>query len=161
MSIRYKPDPKFMRMAIKRAQRNLRRHDGGPFGACIVRRGRVLAIARNTVLSNDATCHAEINAIRIASRRIGGFDLSGSYIYSTTEPCPMCFSAVHWAKIDGIVYGTSIADVRMLGFNELSISNAGMKRLGGSTVKLVPGFLIDECGELLDKWNELENKNIY
>ncbi len=84
-----------MRMAIREARKNLKKMDGGPFGACIVRGGRILAVSRNMVLKNDATCHAEMNAIRIASKKVKGFDLSGCTIYSTTEPCPMCFSAIH------------------------------------------------------------------
>ena len=104
------PDRAYMEMAIREARKNLRTLGGGPFGACVVRDGAVLAVARNTVLRNDATAHAEINAIRKACRRLGTHDLSGSVIYSTTEPCPMCFSAVHWARIGTIVYGTNIAD---------------------------------------------------
>ena len=142
-----------MLAAIKAARRNLRRPDGGPFGACIVRDGQVLAVARNTVLARrDPTCHAEVNAIRLAARRLGTHDLSGSRIYSTTEPCPMCFSAIHWAGIDTVVCGTRIADVARLGFRELTISNRTMKRLGGSAVRIVPGVLREECLELLRDW---------
>ena len=89
----------FMRKAIAEARKNLLRPQGGPFGACIVKDGRVLAAARNTVLKDDATSHAEVNAIRLASRKLGTFDLTGCEIYSTTEPCPMCFGAIHWARI--------------------------------------------------------------
>jgi len=77
-----------MLKAIAEARKNLVRADGGPFGAAIVKDGRVVAAARNTVLRDDATAHAEINAIRKASKTLGTFDLGGCEIYSTTEPCP-------------------------------------------------------------------------
>lgn len=155
------PDPAFMRLAIREARRNLRTLDGGPFGACIVRDGTVLAVARNTVLRRDATCHAEVNAIRAAARRAGTHDLAGCVIYSTTEPCPMCFGAIHWAGIPAIVSGTDIADARRAGFRELSIPNSALKRLGRSRIRLVPGFLRDECLELFNAWSRLAEKPAY
>ncbi|MFA5275862.1 MAG: nucleoside deaminase [Candidatus Omnitrophota bacterium] len=152
---------KYMRLAIKEAGRNLKKMDGGPFGACIVRRGKILAVTRNTVLKNDATAHAEINAIRKASKRLKNFDLSGAVIYSTTEPCPMCFSAIHWARISAIFYGTSISDAERIGFNELKISNFKIKRLGKSRVRITKGFMLKECRELLKGWDALTNKKLY
>ncbi|MDD5680747.1 MAG: nucleoside deaminase [Candidatus Omnitrophica bacterium] len=154
-------DKKFMRLAIREAGKNLKTPDGGPFGACVVKDGRVVGIGRNTVLKNDATCHAEMNAIRAASKRLGTYDLSGSVIYSTTEPCPMCFSAIHWARIDAVIYGTTIGDVKKLGFNELSISGARMKALGKSGVKIIPKCLVGECTKLLKDWDKLEYKLLY
>lgn len=151
----------FMELAIKEARKNLFHLDGGPFGACIVRKGKVLAVSRNTVLKGDSTAHAEINAIRIASRKLRSFDLSGSYIYSTNEPCPMCFSAIHWAKIDVIVYGTSIEDAKRLGFNELCIPSSKMKCLGKSRVKIYKRFFLSECKKLLKDWENLENRVLY
>ncbi len=156
-----KLNERFMRLAIREARKNLKDLAGGPFGACIVRDGKVLALARNLVLRKDATCHAEINAIRTASRKLGTFDLSGCQIYSTTEPCPMCFTAIRWARIGLLVYGTSIEDVKRLGFNELTISNAAMLALGGAKLPIVAGFALDECRRLLDDWSRLENKSVY
>ncbi|MFH1245310.1 MAG: nucleoside deaminase [Candidatus Omnitrophota bacterium] len=156
-----KLDEKFMRLAIQKAEKNLKIMEGGPFGACIVKEGAVLAVARNTVLKSDATCHAEMNAIRIASRKIKTYDLSGSVIYSTTEPCPMCFSALHWARAGLIVYGTKIIDADKIGFNEMKISDRRLKTLGKSKIKLVPGFLRDECEQLLVSWNRLPDKMLY
>jgi len=152
---------KFMKLAIKEARKNIKTMDGGPFGACIVKNGRILAVARNTVLKSDATSHAEINAIRQASGKIKNFDLSGCTIYSTTEPCPMCFSAIHWAKIGMVIYGTTIADARKIGFNELGISCRDMKKEGSSRVRLSSGVLRKECMRLLRDWGVLENKVLY
>ncbi|MCL5985762.1 MAG: nucleoside deaminase [Actinobacteria bacterium] len=156
-----KLNEEYMRLAIEQARKNIKNLDGGPFGACIVKGSEVMSAARNTVLIKDATSHAEINVIRAASRKMKSFDLSGCVIYSTTEPCPMCFSAIHWARIDVIVYGTTIADVKKLGFNELTISNEKMRDLGKSNIKIVPGFLLKECASLLEEWDSLENKVFY
>ena len=155
------PDRRFMTMAIREARRNLARPDGGPFGACIVKDGRVLAVARNTVLRHDATCHAEVNAIRKASRRLGTFDLDGCEIYSTTEPCPMCFGAIHWARIGTVHYGAGIRDAAKAGFHELRISNARMKALGRSRIRLVPGVMRDECLALFEAWSGRPGRKNY
>ena len=145
-----------MRRALAEGRRNVRRAAGGPFGACILRGGRVLAAARNTVLARrDPTCHAEISAIRLAARRLGTHDLSGCTICATTEPCPMCFAAIHWAGIGRIVYGTRIADVARLGFRELTVSNRTLRRLGGSAVEIAGGALLAECRALLRDWQAL------
>jgi tRNA(Arg) A34 adenosine deaminase TadA len=126
-----------------------------------VRDGEILAKARNTVLVSDATHHAELQAIRLASRRLGTWDLGGCSIYSTTEPCPMCFGAIHWAGIGRIVSGTRIADVARLGFRELTVSNRRMKSIGGSPVVLVPGFLREECLRLLRDWQAARGGHTY
>jgi len=150
-----------MRLALKEARKNFKSSDGGPFGACIVKNGVVLSLARNTVLKNDATCHAEINAIRLASRRLKTFDLTGAVIYSTTEPCPMCFAAIHWSRIGKVIYGTGIKDAAEIGFNEIKISNRVLKKLGKVPLRLASGFLYDECRKLLKDWDKLPNKRLY
>ncbi|MCU0650734.1 MAG: nucleoside deaminase [Candidatus Omnitrophica bacterium] len=156
-----KIDPKFMMLAIKEAGRNLKKPDGGPFGACIVKNGNVIAVGRNTVLRNDASCHAEINAIREASKKLKTYDLSGCEIYSTTEPCPMCFSAIHWARIDAVVFGTGISDARKIGFNELGISAKKMKKMGGSGISITAGFMLEECRGLFAAWERSPFKKVY
>jgi tRNA(Arg) A34 adenosine deaminase TadA len=154
-------DEAFMHMALREASRGMRRGAGGPFGACIVRDGLIVALAHNRVLaSGDPTRHAEVVAIGRAARHLGTHVLNGCTIYSTTEPCPMCFSAIHWAQIDRIVFGTSIADVKRLGFNELSISNRTLKRLGRSRVTLDQASKRD-CAELLESWAALAAKKTY
>jgi guanine deaminase len=153
---------KFMRMAIRSAMIGIKKAEGGPFGACLVKKGKIIALAHNEVLKRKgATCHAEINAIRIASQKLKSYDLSGCVIYSTTEPCPMCFSAIHWASIDQVLYGTSINDVQRRGFNELSIPSRFMKKTGKSKVKITAGFGRKECGRLLKAWDALPLKETY
>jgi tRNA(Arg) A34 adenosine deaminase TadA len=157
-----KPNQKWMKLAIRSAKAGIKRLEGGPFGAAIVRGNQVIAIAHNTVLKNhDATCHAEINAIRIASRKLKRFDLSDCAIYSTTEPCPMCFSAIHWARLAGVIYGTAIVDVQKRGFHELSIPSKKMKREGKSPVRIQAGFMKKECLALLRKWDQQPDKRTY
>ena len=152
----------FMQLAVQEARKNLKSLHGGPFGACVVKDGKILAISRNTVLrKQDPTCHAEINAIRIAARKLKSFDLSKCVIYSTTEPCPMCFSAIHWARVSTVIYGTTTKDAKAAGFNELMIEDVKLKKLGGSKVKLKRSALLKECRGLFELWVKLPHKKSY
>ena len=156
------PEEKFMALAIEEAYSGIKEVHGGPFGAIIIKNGKVIGRSHNTVVrDNDPTHHAEINAISEASRNLGTYDLSGCSLYSTTEPCPMCFSAIHWARIERIVYGTEIDDVKRLGFNELTIPVSKMKTEGASGVEIEAGFMTQKCRELLIFWDTLPNKVIY
>lgn len=110
---------KFMKMAIDEARKGIRRRHGGPFGAVIVKNGKVVAVGHNRVLkNNDSTCHGEIDAIRKAERRLRTYDLSGCQIYTTGEPCAMCLAAILWANIDKVYYGCSLADNEEIGFRD-------------------------------------------
>ena len=155
------PDARFMRMAIRKAHEGI---DAGqtPFGACIVRDGDVIACEHNHVWANtDITAHAEVCAIRAACAATDNVDLGACVIYSTCEPCPMCFSACHWAGIRTIVYGARIADAAAAGFNELTVSNLALKELGGATVEIVPDFLRDEAAQLFPAWLAREDRKAY
>ena len=110
---------KYMKMAIREAYRGINNGEGGPFGAVIVKDGRVISKAHNqVVLKGDATCHGEVQAIRKVSRKLGTFDLSGCEIYTTGEPCPMCLGAIMWANIDRVFYGCNITDTEEIGFRD-------------------------------------------
>lgn len=151
-------DKAFMLAAIKKAERGVRKGNS-PFGSCIVKGNRIIATEHNTVWqASDATSHAEIHTIRAACKRLKTIDLSGCTIYSTTEPCPMCFAAIHWSKISHIIYGTAIADVKKLGFSELTISNKEMRTKGGSKVTINGGFMRTECLKLLGFWKSRGGK---
>jgi guanine deaminase len=155
-------DARFMRLALDDALKGIKKGDGGPFGACITRNGEVIAVGHNRVLkTRNPTMHAEVCAIGIASKKLGTHVLEGCDIYSTTEPCPMCFAAIHWAKMRRVFFGTTVPDVKKLGFNELMISNTTLKRLGKSPLDLQPGLLKDECLELLASWKALPNRQTY
>jgi len=154
-------DERFMRMAIEKAMEGVK-NGQTPFGASIVKDGELVVCVHNVVwAATDITAHAEVHAIREACAKLGTVDMSGCVIYSTCEPCPMCFSAIHWAKISRIVYGTRIADAQRLGFSELTISNTTMKQLGNSPVEIIPDFLREESQKLFDFWNNSAAKKAY
>ena len=148
-----KTDEKFMKLAIAEARKGLEKGHF-PFGACIVKDGNVLSCKHNEVqVTLDATAHAEICAIRDACKMLKTTDLSGCVIYATCEPCPMCFSACHWARISKIVYGASVADSKRF-FDELIVYCKKLKQLGGSPIELIGGVMRDENLELFEQWVE-------
>ena len=103
-------DKEAMKLAIEESKVNIANNykNGGPFGAVIVRDGKIITSAHNTVIeNNDATAHAEINAIRQASKILNTNDLSDCTLYTSTEPCPMCLSAIIWANIKDIYYANT------------------------------------------------------
>ena len=101
----------FMRRAIQVAREGMQSHQGGPFGAVIVRNGEIVAEGCNRVTStNDPTAHAEVTAIRLACQKMGNFRLEGCVIYTSCEPCPMCLGAIYWAGIEKIYYGCTKDD---------------------------------------------------
>lgn len=154
-------DERYMREAIAAARRGIAAGQT-PFGTCIVRDGRVIATAHNAVWADtDITAHAEIVAIRAACKALRTVDLTGCDIYSTCEPCPMCFSAIHWARIDRIVFGARIADAAAAGFHEMPIANERMKTLGGSGVEIVADFLRSECAALFAEWSARPERKAY
>ena len=154
-------DERFMRMAIGAARMGIE-NGQTPFGACVVRNGEMIACEHNAVWQQtDITAHAEIHAIRTACAVLKTIDLSGCVMYSTCEPCPMCFSAIHWARIDKICFGASIADAAHAGFRELTINNSVMRRKGGSKVEIRPGILRDECRQLFEEWKRRPERKAY
>ena len=107
----------FMQEAARLALENVQSGLGGPFGAVIVKDGQIIARGANCVTrTNDPTAHAEVVAIREACRVLGTFDLSGCEIYTSCEPCPMCLSAIYWARIGKIYYGCTAKDAEAIGF---------------------------------------------
>ena len=108
-----------MREAIKEAESNLLTDEGGPFGAIVVKEGKIVGKGHNRVLkNNDPTCHAEIEAIREACRKLGTYDLSGCEIYASSYPCPMCLGAIIWANIKKVYYANSAEDAGAIGFRD-------------------------------------------
>ena len=154
-------DKEFMQLAIAKAREGIKKGQT-PFGACIVKKGQVVSCAYNVVWkSQDITAHAEINCIRRACRELKTIDLSGCVIYSTCEPCPMCFSACHWAKINKIFFGAGIRDAKKAGFNEMMISNTHMKQHGKSHVAVTGGLLKEESLCLFEEWLQKRDKKFY
>ncbi|HHT9129860.1 MAG TPA: nucleoside deaminase [Candidatus Brocadiaceae bacterium] len=154
-------DEEFMKLAIDKARQGIKEGQT-PFGACIAKDDEVIVCVHNIVWeSMEITNHAEIHAIREACKKLNTVDLSGCVIYSTCEPCPMCFSACHWAKISKIVFGARIEDARKLGFSELTISNEEMKRLGNSPIEIVGDILREENLELFKLWSTQGDRRVY
>lgn len=115
-----------MKEAIKEAYKNEINNytDGGPFGAIIEKDGKIISRGHNTVISStDPTAHAEINAIRNASKTLGTHDLSGCTLYTSAEPCPMCLSAIIWANIKDVYFANTKEDAKKIGFRDDMIYN--------------------------------------
>jgi len=152
---------KYMLEAIKKAEENISTGKGGPFGAVVVRDGKIIAAAGNRVTStNDPTAHAEVVAIREACKILETFDLTGCEIYASCEPCPMCLGAIMWARIDKVYYAADRVDASRAGFDdELFYSELGLpveRRI------LKPTQLLrKEANEIFDKWIEESDKIAY
>lgn len=109
----------FMREAIKLSLDNMRAGNGGPFGAVIVKDGKIIARGFNKVTStNDPTAHAEVVAIREACKALGSFQLDGCEIYTSCEPCPMCLGAIYWARPDKMYFANTKVDAANIGFDD-------------------------------------------
>ena len=153
-------DP-LMKKAIEEARSGFNHDDGGPFGAIIVRDGVLIAKAHNEVLkTNDPTAHAEILAIRRACALLKNYDLSDCEIYSTSEPCPMCFSAIHWSRLKRLYFGTTRDDVAVIGFDDSLIydilsGKAQMVQMERINVER------DSCLGLLQEWDAKPDKVLY
>lgn len=150
-----------MQVAIAEAEKGLRKKAGGPFGAVIVLDGKLIASAHNEVIkNNDPTCHAEIQAIRAAAKKLKRFDLSDCEIYSSCEPCPMCLAAIHWAKIRKLYFGATRKDAEDVGFDDKFIYDV---ICGTAKKKQVSVVQISrrECLVPLKKWLNLKSKTQY
>lgn len=153
-------DRNFMREAIRLADQSVAR-GGGPFGAVIVKDGKVIAGSSNRVtIDLDPTAHAEVNTIRAACKALGTFDLSGCDIYTSCEPCPMCLGAIYWARLDHIYYGNNRKDAAEIDFDDDFIYRELEKPLEERSVPIVP-LLRDEALSSFRLWSEKEDKTAY
>jgi guanine deaminase len=150
-----------MQLAIEKARAGIAAGQS-PFGCAIARDGQLLSCSHNSVvMTTDITAHAEVNALREACRAVGDIFLTGAIVATTCEPCPMCMSALHWARVETVYFGATIADADTAGFNELQLPAAELLRLGGSELKLVPHVLPEECKRLFDEWLSNPNRTVY
>lgn len=150
-----------MKLAIEEARKGFNRNHGGPFGAVIVKDGVSIANAHNEVLkTNDPTAHAEILAIRRACALLESYDLSDCEIYSTSEPCPMCFSAIHWSRLKRLYFGTTRDDVAVIGFDDSLIYDI---LSGKARVVQMKSENVDRvsCLGLLEEWEAKPDKVLY
>jgi guanine deaminase len=150
-------DEHFMRRALALAEKAaLIDCTGGPFGCIIVKDGEIISEGSNHVVTeNDPTWHGEMEAIRNAAKKLGTFSLAGCTLYTTGEPCPMCAGAIFWARIDRVVYASTIADALQYGnFDDQPIYEDLAKPVGE---RMVPAA---QClrGEMLELWRRYEAK---
>ena len=153
----------YMKVAKDLADNNLITNDGGPFGACIVKDGKIIGRGSNHVLeNNDPTAHAEIMAIRDACKNINSYDLSGCEIYTSCYPCPMCISAIIWSNITKIYYGNTKEDAEGIGFRDKYIYDVISKLNNGEETEL-KFKLIDreETIKTFNNYMEKQDKTIY
>jgi tRNA(Arg) A34 adenosine deaminase TadA len=146
------PNPEFLRRAIALATQNAVSGAGGPFGAVIVRDGKIVGEGVNTVTAgNDPTAHGEVNAIRAAAKALGTFTLAGCELYTSCEPCPMCLAASYWARIDAIYYGANAADAARAGFDDAFLYDE-MKKDAGQRTLPTTQMLGDEAWASFAAW---------
>ena len=151
---------KFMREAINLSIENIDK-GGGPFGAVIVRDGKVVARGVNRVTSlNDPTAHAEVTAIREAAKELKDFNLSGCEIYTSCEPCPMCLAAIYWARIDKIYFANTKTDAKNIGFDDSFIYDEIEKPFEKRAIE-TKQILREEALQAFKRWEESENKIEY
>jgi len=156
-----KANPEFLRRAISLATQNVLEGKGGPFGAVIVREGKIVGEGANSVTTtNDPTAHGEVNAIRAAARALGTFDLAGCELYTSCEPCPMCLASAYWARIDAIYYGATAADAAKAGFDDAFLYDEMRKQ---HAERIIPStqMLNEEAWASFKAWLESPNKIQY
>ncbi|MDD4609668.1 MAG: nucleoside deaminase [Bacteroidaceae bacterium] len=149
-----------MREAIELSIENIK-NGGGPFGAVIVKDNEIIARGQNRVTSScDPTAHAEVSAIRAASKALNTFDLSGCEIFTSCEPCPMCLGAIYWAHLDKIYYANTKTDAKNIGFDDSFIYDEidlkpEDRKLSSETM------LRDEAIKAFENWTNKEDKIAY
>ena len=154
-------DREFMKRAIELARAGLAANAGGPFGAVIVKDGKVIGEGNNSVTSsNDPTAHAEIIAIREACESLGNFQLDGCTIYTSCEPCPMCLGAIYWARPERVLYACTREDAAAIGFDDKFIYDE-LEKPNDLRKMAMQSFLRDEALEVFRAWSEKPDKIEY
>ena len=147
--------------AIRYSKQNVDDGSGGPFGAVIAKDGKIISAASNKVTSsNDPTAHAEMEAIRAACKKLNTFSLAGCEIYTSCEPCPMCLSAIHWARIEKIYYANTREDAAEINFDDDYIYNEVSKSVDDRIIPM-KRILHEEAKKVFIEWKEKEDKIHY
>lgn len=151
-----------MRLCIQEAINGVEKGEGGPFGAVIMKDNQIVAQAHNTVIkTNDPTAHAEINALRHASQKLQRFDLSDCILLTSSEPCPMCLSAIMWSGIKKVYYGCNVCDAEEIGFADKFIYDYLKNKSIEQSPIILEQLLRDEALEAFKLWNEKDDKIPY
>ena len=151
----------FMREAIRLSVENVKSGAGGPFGAVVVKEGKVIARGTNRVTSmNDPTAHAEVIAIREACKVLNSFQLTGCEIYTTCEPCPMCLGAIYWARPERVYFANTKTDAAAIGFDDSFIYDELPRPFGERKLPMIP-LLREEAIGAFEAWGKSEKKVEY
>jgi guanine deaminase len=155
------PHEKFMKLAIGLSEKNVAEGLGGPFGAVVVKDGKIIAKSGNKVTTtNDPTAHAEVSAIRLACKKLKTFDLSGCVVYTSCEPCPMCLSAIYWARIETIYYANTKVDAANIGFDDKFIYDEIEKPMAKRTLP-IHQMMRTEAQQAFQLWEQSSMKIDY
>ncbi|MCX6291852.1 MAG: nucleoside deaminase [Bacteroidetes bacterium] len=150
-----------MREAIRLSFETMRSNTGGPFGCVVVKDGKIIAHGFNKVVStNDPTAHAEVVAIREACKALNDFQLAGCEIYTSCEPCPMCLSAIYWARPDKIYFANTKEDAAKINFDDAFIYEEIKASLPDRKIP-VEQILHDEAIEAFREWERKSDKISY
>ena len=150
-----------MRHAVRLSAERMREGAGGPFGAVIVRDGKVVAEGWNRVTStNDPTAHAEVTAIRNACQALGTFSLQGCDLYTSCEPCPMCLSAIYWARLDRVYFANTRADAARIGFDDELIYAEVSKPLADRAIPTIQ-LVLPEAEAVFAEWQASPDRTRY
>jgi guanine deaminase len=151
----------FMLEAIRLSEAGMKDGHGGPFGAIVVKDGKIIGSGFNRVLSsNDPTAHAEVTAIRDACKNIGDFQLNDCIIYTSCEPCPMCMGAIYWARPKAVYYANSRSDAADIGFDDDFIYTEIALPLENRKLPMIQ-LLRAEALESFKIWKENNAKTLY
>jgi tRNA(Arg) A34 adenosine deaminase TadA len=146
---------KFMREAVRLSREKMRRGDGGPFGAVVVRNNKIVGRGWNRVTStNDPTAHAEVTAIRAACKKLKTFQLGDCELYTSCEPCPMCLAAIYWARFKNVFYANTRKDAARIGFDDDLIYREMVKPIARRKIPMKQLL----HGAALEVFAEWENK---
>ncbi len=152
---------KYLKRTIELACQGSQHGEGGPFGALIVHQDQVIAESWNQVLSScDPTAHAEIGAIRTASRHLGRFHLEDCVLYTSSEPCPMCLAAAYWARISRIVFANTRAEAAAIGFCDAELYDELALDYAARKLEMVH-LPIPESATLMHDWSQMSGRQLY
>lgn len=150
-----------MKRAIELSLENVRSGQGGPFAAVVAKDGKIIAEGANCVTAtNDPTAHAEIVAIRAASKALASFELTGCDIYTTCEPCPMCLGAIYWARASRVFYANLASDAAEIGFDDASIYSEFKLPNSERRIPMIP-LLREDALRAFRAWQEKADKKPY
>lgn len=151
----------FIERAIDLSREHMNLGHGGPFGAVIVKEGKVISEGWNRVTSiNDPTAHAEIDAIRKACQTLNSFELQGCEIFTSCEPCPMCLSAIYWSRLDRIYFANTREDAAKIDFDDEFLYSEITKKLAERKIPTIQ-LSNERALKVFEEWAQKMDKTSY